>query len=277
MLWIREGFGVVHKELHREGQPTQEWLKSIGVSLPGYMGPWQQHPRIRILLLTNNSVEDTFRTIASLLASTVQDYKVAVDYDPGRCDSELHAWLSGDVRFSVGQAKDFNPGGSEITMVLPAGIVLTPFTIEALLQTTAHSDAQVVRVAVSKCAQGIEFWKTEFLVQHAASAAEDVARKSGGERWVNGEALGVHNANENPPKVFFRRGGADRHVVDVVVYQARSEMPARQPIEEIAALQRELARLRKVRKRLKPGAAQQAGVALFTAKLSISRRFRRKR
>lgn len=257
--------------------PNHSWLESIGISLPVYFWPRGKKPRVRILLLTGSSPDETAKTIASLLTSTVQDFLVVFDNSAVVREDKVKSWLQSDDRFVLDPQILDEDGGSERTMILPAGIILTPYTIEALLETTLDPEVKVVRVSVNRCVRGVEFWKTDFLSEHTPKAAEDMARKLGAERWVNGEALGIHASSENAPKVFLRRGRADRHILDVVVYHSFSEMPTQRPIEELAALRREVARLRKILEHKSPRKATLSTIWLKLVEYSALRRFHLKK
>lgn len=225
---------------------TARWLESMGVALPPYLGPHGRFPRTKIFIVDCNSVEDVVATIVSLLKSSCQDFEALLEDNVVGTDARIWQWLGGDARFSIIESKGLEGNGSQSTMILPSGVILTPYAMEALYQALALPLVRVVRVAVSNVPSGVEFWSTDFLYRTGPRKAESAARASGGERWINGEALGIHAIGDSPPRVFFRRGAADRHIVEVMLFDAKRELNMTAVNEELVALRREISRLKKL-------------------------------
>jgi len=122
-----------------------------------------------------------------------------------------------------------------------AGCVLTAFSLAALLEVANLPDVKIVRTVVEGLRGSLELWNCRWLNdQTNRSDAESVARKLGLERWISAEGAGIHALGWPEPRVFFRRGAADRHVLDVVAFDASSRRYLDQKEHEISELKGEV-------------------------------------
>jgi len=201
------------------------WLAEAGLSLPAYMGPRSESGRLSVQIIGSGDERTTALTIATLLASSFQDFRVTLPSASLDGSTALASWLESDARF---RAQDPAPGNwsrFEAVLVLPAGVLLTKYSLEALFETLRQPGTSVVRAVVPGQPQALEFWDGRFLAAAGGRSAEAAARNTNAERWIDGAALGLHQAGDPAPKVFFRRGAADRHIIDVNVMTAPPKNP----------------------------------------------------
>ncbi len=66
------------------------------------------------------------------------------------------------------------------------------------------------------------------------------------ERWISAEGLGIHAWAMPAPRVFFRRGAADKHVLDVVAYDAADKKFLDAKDNEIKGLKTEIRELNRL-------------------------------
>lgn len=202
------------------------WLTDAGLALPAYMGPRSESGRLSVQIIGSGEERTTALTIATLLASSFQDFRVTLPAGSLSGATTLSTWLEGDDRFHAEDSVQDNWAQFEAVLVLPAGVLLTKYSLEALFEAFRQPGTSVVRAVIPGQPQSLEFWDGPFLAAAGCRSAEAIARRTNAERWIEGAALGMHQAGDPAPKVFFRRGPADRHIVDVNVLFAPPK-PAR--------------------------------------------------
>ncbi len=201
---------------HESGQ-LAAWLADAGLALRPFMGPRSGRGRLSVVLLGSGNEQEAALTLATLLDSSFQDFRVELPAGMLKQGTEIGNWLAGDDRFSDESVFAQHVAQSETVLVLPAGLLLTKYSIEAIYEALQQPGISVVRTVVPGRPQALEFWDAQFLRNEGFEQAEAAARRAGAERWIDGAALGLHFVGEPAPKVFFRRGAAERHIVDVNV------------------------------------------------------------
>ncbi|MGO4494170.1 hypothetical protein AB4Y86_19025 [Arthrobacter sp. 2YAF22_2] len=116
--------------------------------------------------------------------------------------------------------------------------------MEALLSVVQLPFVSVVRALVEGHSRPVEIWDRDYLVLNGQQNATKVARINGRERWIDGASLGLYAHGLDAPKVFFRKGPADRHILEFVVYDAKTEVFKESQRSRIQALEREIRSLK---------------------------------
>lgn len=244
-----------------------------GNSEASVLGPWGPHSFVRILVTCHESSSKAIaETLKSLFASTVQNFEITCVGAPREGLDQLQTWTREDSRVSfVHELPDDLPQDGAV-LVLPAGWVLTPYSLLAMWSAVAMPKVEVLRSVTDGANGTLEFWNATWLAsQGSLSSAESNARRLGVEKWVSAEGLGIHSFDLPAPRVFFRRGPADQHVIDVVLYDAASKKYIDLKDQEIESLKTEIRGLNRV---LLSRSVDQVGF-LDTIAASVRRRFRR--
>lgn len=221
-------------------------------------GPWSPQTRTKILLLCQGASEDAVvATLEAIFSSTVQNFEITCVAPASTVLAPIRTWMETDSRVNFAEFLPESLPNTGAILVLRAGWVLTPFSIEALWESLELPGVRVLRSVAEGASGTLEFWNAEWLAGCGSrSDAEAQARRLGVERWISAEGAGIHSYDRPAPRVFYRRGAADRHVVDVVVFDAGSNKFRAAKDREIAELKREIRELKKVA--ASPGKARPA-------------------
>lgn len=205
-------------------------------------GPWSDATRLAVVIRCSNvSAPELVDSLNSLFRSTFQNfviYCVGAEDDTVRV---LSGWALTDprVRFVATIPDNFTSMGA--VLVMPGGSVLTRFSLEALFEVLGLPGVVVVRTVVEGLKGSIEFWTTQGMPDSDSwSSLEQTARKNKAERWISAEGIGIHASGRPEPKVFFRRGAANRHEIDVVAFDARSKSYMTKQDQRIDMLEKKL-------------------------------------
>lgn len=208
-------------------------------------GPWQSHPRLAILIpCGDRPTEEIFATAGDVLGSTFQNYAVSISGAPVEGVKPLSDWLRDDKRFVVATRELREVPAAKFVAVLPAGWRVTRYSLEALLSAIQLPGVAVVRALVEGHSRPVEIWDRDYLVGTGQQDATKMARTSGLERWIDGSSLGLYAHGHDAPKVFFRKGPADRHILEFIVYDAKKEAFKQFQRRRIDALEREVRSLK---------------------------------
>jgi hypothetical protein len=207
-------------------------------------GPWQSEPRLAILVQgEGRSLAEIAGTSADLLWSSFQNYSVSVSGAAVGGIDRLAEWLGEDRRFVFRDHQDPSVPAARFILVLPAGWRLTRYSLEALLAAVQLPGVSVVRALVEGARKPLEIWERDFLVANGVKSATRIARLKERERWLDGSSLGLHAHGHDAPKVFFRKGHADRHILEFVVHDSMKEAFRQTQRNRIKLLEREIRNL----------------------------------
>ncbi|NVM94854.1 hypothetical protein [Arthrobacter wenxiniae] len=201
--------------------------------------------RLAVVLAGPGSEHDAVLSISSLLMSSFQDFRVNLFSELVLGNDILSTWVDQDERFVWDAKFEEFVANSEAVLILPVGLLLTEYSLEALFEALQVPEVSVVRALVPSRHSSLEFWDAGFIRAVGCENSELSARQSGSERWMDGAAIGLHYVGQPAPRVFFRRGAADRHIVDVNVFESA---PGRIPLGTFMASRR---RIRAAARRIK--------------------------
>lgn len=205
-------------------------------------GPWSAGTRVTVLLMCQGAAtEPVVASLNSLFASSVQNFDIVCILVERAVRRIVEPWTQADSRVRFDSALPDSLPSTGYVLVMRAGLSMTPFSIEALLNVVLLPGVEVVRTIVEGHPGTLELWDASGLVDEKNRLnAEAKARQNGHERWVSAEGAGIHGFGQPAPRVFFRRGSADRHVLDVVAFDAASKRYMDKKAHEIAILRREI-------------------------------------
>lgn len=237
------------------------------------LGPWGPHSFARILIICHESpTRAIVETLKSLFGSTVQNFEIMCVGVPPDGLKKLRSWTREDSRVSFVDKLPGDIPQDGAILVLPAGWVLTPYSLLAMWRAVAMPTVEVLRSVTEGASGTLEFWNAKWLAnQGSLDSAESNARRLGVERWVSAEGLGIHSFDLPAPRVFFRRGAADQHAIDVVLYDSANKKFVERKDQEITSLKAEIRELTRV---LSSRGVGQAGFRDRIA-ASVRRRIRR--
>lgn len=229
-------------------ESTSLAVQSSHVTNVDIFGPWGPHSRTTILLLCQGATQNAVRqSLKSLFESSVQNFDAICIDAPSSGLAELTSWTESDPRINFATALPAILPSSGAILVIRAGWILTPFSLLALWEGLALPGTKVLRSVTEGVPGTLEFWNAAWLVaQGERAGAESMARSLGVERWISAEGLGIHAVDLPAPRVFFRRGAADKHVVDVVVYDAADRKFLARKDNEINGLKKEIRELNRI-------------------------------
>lgn len=232
------------QSLENRREASSQWTSALGVEVPQDFAPRTGNPRLRIILrCTNGSAPEIVSSVADILSSTFQDYSVQM-IDCEHIGADLSDWLGTDERFSFAKRGFDVMRTDKFVLVLDAGWRMTRYSLEALLAAVQTPGVQLVRALAEGRAGSLEMWDASLLRSVPAKLAEKQARTEGAERWMSAEDAGIYSHGRPVPKVFFRKGKADRHIVDVSIWDSKRDRSARPQSVKIKELEMEVARLR---------------------------------
>lgn len=246
------------------GTAIEDELRLAGVVLKPLHTPRRATPLLHILIRAGKATDlQVAGTIASLFRSACQDFSVDVVQEQHSHRPRLEEWLATDSRFAFVQAGTRKLGNSAYTLVLNAGSALGTHSLEAMIDSLIESEATVLRALVDGQRGGIELWRTGDLRAHAEAGTdpEQAARRTGGERWISGNALGIHEFRRPKPKVHLRKGAAGAHDLTIVVRDLRDGSTRTDYEQQIRALEARLHKSEIERRRLEQGLKPNRGLA----------------
>lgn len=256
--------------MDRPSQPSsasiEEELRLAGVALKTLQAPWTRDPAVRILVRAADATElEIAGTVASLLGSACQNF--AVDLLVGDCaGTRLQDWLATDGRFSFIRGDDQLLSRAEYTLVLPAGTAVGTHSMEAMVDSLVQTQALVLRALVDGLPGPVELWHTATLRTLAeAGDPEASARSAGGERWVAGNSLGLHDFRRPKPKLHLRKGAAATLDLNIVVRDLADSAVRMDYEHRIRQLEARLNRAQTECRRLEQGIAPTRGLARVRA------------
>ncbi|WDF32137.1 hypothetical protein PTW37_09615 [Arthrobacter agilis] len=243
-------------------------LAALDIHLKPIHGPRRPKPLIGVVLPAGAATElEVAATVASLLTSVCQDYVVDIAGAPPIW-VRLRRWLAEDTRFRWVTDRVTAPRAATYTLVVPAGTRLGAFSLEALVDAMQNDRISCLRALVDGRAGAAEFWDTAVLTGLWETGDPEAAvRRRGGERWIAGNALGLHDYRAPAPRVHLRRGAAGRHEVTVVVRDAGDPAVRRDYEDRIRGLEARVARSEVAGRRFETGIAPARGITRVKAVL----------
>lgn len=210
-------------------------------------GPWTPDSHVTVFLLCKDvSRNAVSRSLTSLFTSSIQNLTIYCISSEKVTMEAMQAWTHADSRVKYLPSVPRELPTTGYLLVIKAGCILTPFSIAALMEVAQLPKVTVVRSVIEGLRGSLELWDCHWLnAQANRSIAEDEARRLGFERWISAEGTGIHAVDFPEPRVFFRRGAADRHVLELVAFDASSKKYMDRKKIEIDKLKREVMILRK--------------------------------
>ena len=148
------------------------------------------------------------------------------------------------------------------TLVISAGTALGLHSLEAMIDTLQQTEATVLRALVDGQAGALELWHTATLRElREAGDPEKSARSAGGERWVSGSALGLHDFRRPKPKLHLRKGAAATLELNIVVRDLADRGTRVDYEQQIRHLESRLKKSEIERRRLEQGLAPNRGIS----------------
>ncbi len=210
-------------------------------------GPWTPDSHVTIFLLCQDvSPIDVSRSLTSIFTSSIQNLTICCISTDAMSMEAVQSWTRSDSRVKYLPSVPQQLPATGFLLVLRAGCILTPFSLAALMEVSRLPDVTVVRTVIEGIRGSLELWDCVWLnAQPKRSMAEHDARRLGFERWTSAEGAGIHAVDSPEPRVFFRRGAADRHVLEIIAFDASSKNYMDRKQNEINSLKREIVLLRK--------------------------------
>lgn len=242
-------------------------LAAIGIQLKAVHGPRTASGLVSVVIPAGSAAElDVAATAASLLASACQDFTAAIVGVPETGMAGTRAWLGSDARFSWQPGPRTGLHDANYTLVLPAGTRLGTFSIEALVDAAQATGAQLIRALVDGRTDSVEFWDSAVLNKaNTGGDPEKSVRAAGGERWVSGSSVGVHDFRQPAPRLHLRKGAAGRHDLTVLVRDATDAAVRADYEQRIRQLEAKVSRAEADSRRLEAGTSRQRGAARLAA------------
>lgn len=240
----------------------EEELRTAGYVLKDLHMPRGETPLVRVLVRAAKATDlEIAGTVASLLGSACQDFAADILVERNGTRHRLQQWLGSDPRFS------FAPDGQDIadsvyTLVISAGTALGTHSLEAMIDSLRQTQALVLRALVDGQAGALELWRTDTLRQLRESGdPEQSARSAGGERWVSGNSLGLHDFRLPRPKLHLRKGAAATLDLNIVVRDLADHATRVDYEQQIRQLESRLKKSEIERRRLEQGLAPNRGIS----------------
>lgn len=201
-------------------------------------------------------------TILSLFRSACQDFSATVLCGKRNAGTNLRAWLAEDSRFGFSDAGDDGIGPSPYTLVLNAGVALGAHSLEAMIDAINEAGATVLRALVDGRSGAIEMWQTGLLRScQALGDPELAARQRGGERWLSGSSLGLHDYEQPKPRLHLRKGVAGTLDLNIVIRDLHDPATRLDYEQRIRGLESRLKKSEVERRRLEQGLAPSRGLS----------------
>ena len=239
----------------------EEELRHAGFALKVLHTPRQETPLVRVLIPGAKAADlEIAGTVASLFGSACQDF--AVDILVGESGRpKLEEWLATDSRFSFLRNDERPTAEAAYTLVLTAGTALGLHSLEAMIDSLRQTQALVVRALVDGQHGAMELWETTTLRELSETGdPEKSARSAGGERWVSGSALGLHDYRRPKPKLHLRKGAAATLDLNIVVRDLSDPATRLDYEQQIRQLEARLKKSEIERRRLEQGLAPNRGI-----------------
>ena len=240
----------------------EEELRHAGFALKALHTPRRETPLVRILIRAAKATDlEIAGTVASLFRSACQDFAVDILVQDGR-RPKLEEWLATDRRFSFVRTDGQQITEASYTLVISAGTALSLHSLEAMIDSLRQTQALVLRALVDGQPGAIELWQTATL--QALSETRDpekAARSAGGERWVSGSALGLHDFRRPKPKLHLRKGAAATLDLNIVVRDLADRATRLDYEQRIRQLEARLKKSEAERRRLEQGLAPNRGIS----------------
>lgn len=240
----------------------EEELREAGFALKALHTPQRETPLVRILIRAAKATDlEIAGTVASLFGSACQDFAADILVeDSGR--PKLEEWLATDRRFAFVRTDGQHIAESSYTLVLSAGTAVALHSLEAMIDTLRQTQALVLRALVDGQPGAIELWPTDTLRELSGSGdPERSARSTGGERWVSGSALGLHDFRRPKPKLHLRKGAAASLDLNIVVRDLADSATRHDYEQQIRQLEARLKKSEIERRRLEQGLAPNRGLS----------------
>lgn len=247
----------------RAGASMEEQLRAAGMEPKPFHAPRRSTPLLQIIIRAGAAPDlAVAATIVSLFKSACQDFSVVVVHRKTEPRRQLKDWLATDSRFSFRDDPEKEIVESAYTLVLNAGVALGVHSLVALMESLAATGATVLRALVDGQGGAIECWQTDRLRSSAESGdAERSARRAGGERWLSGSSLGLHDYRMPQPKLHLRKGAAGTLDLNVIVRDLRDPATRLDYEQRIRLLESRLKRSEIERRRLEQGLAPNRGIS----------------
>jgi hypothetical protein len=252
----------VDRGSHAVAASIEEELREAGFALKALHTPRQETPLVRILVKSAKATDlEIAGTVASLFGSACQDFAVDILVaDGGR--PKLEEWLATDRRFSFLSGAGDQPAEAVYTLVVNGGTAFGLHSLEAMMEALRQTQALVLRALVDGQPGAIEMWQTATLRElRAAGDPEKSARGAGGERWVSGSALGLHDFRRPKPKLHLRKGAAATLDLNIVVRDLADSATRHDYEQQIRHLEARLRKSEIERRRLEQGLAPNRGLS----------------
>lgn len=240
----------------------EEELSLAGFPLKALHKPRREKPLVRVLIRAAKATDlEIAATIASLFGSACQDFAVDILMNREAIRRKLVDWLATDNRFSFTAADTQEIADASYTLILGPGTVLGAHSLEAMTDCLQQTEAMVLRALVDGQPVALELWQTARLRSLAeAGNPEKAARHAGGERWVSGSALGVHDFRRPKPKLHLRKGAAATLDLNIVVRDLSDRATRVDYEQRIRELESRLNRAEVERRRLEQGIPPNRGL-----------------
>lgn len=239
----------------------EEELREAGFALKAIHTPRRETPLVRILIRAAKAADlEIAGTVASLFVSACQDFAVDILVEGGS-RPKLERWLATDRRFAFVRTDGQQLAEASYTLVLSAGTALSLHSLEAMIDILRQTKALVLRALVDGLPGAIELWQTATLRELSEIGdPERAARNSGGERWVSGSALGLHDFRRPKPKLHLRKGAAATLDLNIVVRDLADRATRLDYEQQIRQLEFRLKKSEVERRRLEQGLAPNRGL-----------------
>lgn len=247
---------------HAISASIEEELGNAGFALKALHAPRQETPLVRILIRAAKATDlEIAGTVASLFGSACQDFAVDILIENGG-HPRLEEWLATDNRFTFVRTDEQQIAGAGYTLVLRAGTAVSLHSLEAMIDSLRQTQALVLRALVDGQPEAMELWQTAILRElREAGDPERSARNAGGERWVSGSALGLHDFRRPKPKLHLRKGAAATLDLNIVVRDLADRATRLDYELRIRQLEARLKKSEVERRRLEQGLAPNRGIS----------------
>lgn len=157
-------------------------------------------PMVRAVVdARSGRAEEVQVTVDSLLAQSFTDLAVTISPPRHAIPQWLLDYFAADARVIFANHEVTSGFPSPFTFVVPAGVVMTPHSLDELMGASAGGDVGVVRTTVPDLpGPSVELWATRALHRarrhQGRGDLESAARRLFGETWYSGASLGVRRA-----------------------------------------------------------------------------------
>ena len=240
----------------------EEELRDAGFALKALHTPRRNTPLVRILIRATKAADlEIAATVASLFGSACQDFGVDILVEDGS-RPRLEEWLATDGRFAFVPTDEQQIADAAYTLVVSAGTALGLHSLEAMIDSLRQTQALVLRALVDGQPGAIELWQTATLRELTETGdPEKSARGAGGERWVSGSALGLHDFRRPKPKLHLRKGAAATLDLNIVVRDLADSATRLDYEHKIRQLEARLKKSEVERRHLEQGLAPNRGIS----------------